>query len=49
MVPGPGGMVVIKAGQPADEELQQRLDGQCEVPPGSAASRKASGAFANVL
>jgi hypothetical protein len=31
MVPGPGGMVLIKAGQQMDEELQQRLDDQCEV------------------
>ena len=29
MVPGPGGMVQLKAGQAADDELQQRLDDQC--------------------
>jgi hypothetical protein len=30
MVPGPGVMVQIKAGQPVDDELQQRLDDQCK-------------------
>jgi hypothetical protein len=30
MVPGPGGMVMIKAGQQLDEEMQQRLDDQCQ-------------------
>jgi len=29
MVPGPGGMVQLKAGQAADDDLQQRLDDQC--------------------
>ena len=29
MVPGPGGMMQLKAGQAADDELQQRLDDQC--------------------
>ena len=29
-VPAAFGMVEIKAGQPADEELQQRLDVQCK-------------------
>jgi hypothetical protein len=30
MVPGPGGMVLLKAGQPVDDELQQRLDDECK-------------------
>jgi hypothetical protein len=30
MVPGPGGMVLIKAGLPVDDEMQQRLDDQCK-------------------
>jgi hypothetical protein len=30
MVPGPGGMVQIKAGRPVDEELQQQLDDRCQ-------------------
>ena len=30
MVPGPGGMVQIKAGQPLDDELQQQLDDRCQ-------------------
>ena len=29
-VPAPFGMVEIKAGQPADEDLQERLDAQCK-------------------
>jgi hypothetical protein len=29
-VPAAFGMVEIKAGQPADEELQERLDVQCK-------------------
>ena len=29
IVPGPGGMVEIKAGTPADDDLQERLDVQC--------------------
>jgi hypothetical protein len=29
-VPGPGGLVEIKAGIPVDEELQERLDAQCK-------------------
>ena len=29
MVPGPGGMMQLKAGQAADDDLQQRLDDQC--------------------
>ena len=33
MVPGPGGMVLIKAGQQMDEELQQQLDDRCEIRP----------------
>ena len=30
MVPGPGGMVQIKAGQPVDDDLQQQLDDRCQ-------------------
>ena len=30
MVPGPGVMVVVKAGQRVDDELQERLDEQCK-------------------
>jgi hypothetical protein len=30
IVPGPGGMVLLKAGQPVDDELQQRLDDECK-------------------
>jgi hypothetical protein len=30
MVPGPGGMVQIKAGRTIDEELQQQLDDRCQ-------------------
>jgi len=30
MVPGPGGMLLLKAGQPVDDELQQRLDDECK-------------------
>ena len=29
MVPGPGGMTQLKAGQAAEDELQERLDDQC--------------------
>jgi hypothetical protein len=29
-VPGPGGLIEIKAGIPVDEELQERLDAQCK-------------------
>jgi len=29
-VPGPGGLVAIKAGIPVDNELQERLDAQCK-------------------
>ena len=29
-VPGPGGLLQIKAGMPVDEELQERLDAQCK-------------------
>jgi hypothetical protein len=29
-VPGPGGLLQIKAGIPVDEELQERLDAQCK-------------------
>ena len=28
-VPGPGGLLQIKAGMPLDEELHERLDAQC--------------------
>jgi hypothetical protein len=30
MVPGPAGMVQIKAGMPVDDDLQERLDVQCK-------------------
>ena len=30
MVPGPGGMLLLKAGQQVDDELQQRLDDECK-------------------
>jgi hypothetical protein len=30
MVPAPFGMVEIKAGQPVEEDLQERLDAQCK-------------------
>jgi hypothetical protein len=30
MVPGPGGMLLLRAGQPVDDELQQRLDDKCK-------------------
>jgi hypothetical protein len=29
MVPGPSGMVLIKAGVPVDDEMQERLDDRC--------------------
>jgi len=29
-VPGPGGLLQIKAGMPVDEQLQERLDAQCK-------------------
>ena len=32
MVPGPGGMVQIKSGVPADDEMQERLDDLCKIP-----------------
>jgi hypothetical protein len=40
MVPGPGGMVLIKAGQQVDEELQQQLDDRCELRPKPSADRQ---------
>ena len=39
MVPGLGGMVLIKAGQQVDEELQQQLDDRCELRPKPSAAR----------
>ena len=39
MVPGPGGMVLIKAGQQVDDELQQQLDDRCEVRPKPSTAR----------
>jgi hypothetical protein len=30
MVPGPAGMVQLKAGMPVDDDLQERLDAQCK-------------------
>jgi len=29
MVPGPSGIVLIKAGVPVDDEMQERLDDRC--------------------
>jgi hypothetical protein len=31
MVPGPGGMALVKAGQPVNDETQERLDDQCKL------------------
>jgi len=44
MVPSPGGMVLIKAEQQVDEELQQQLDDRCEVRPKPSAARQGDSA-----